>query len=172
MEIPARFWGLYRDVQKRAARGVRALGRPGGAWDEILAGPMLETRSTDGLLVLDGPSALLGGELHFHLFARLRAFERADLDRAAHEDAIFAELLTTPRGILELLSHNHSRWLDPVKRHRPFIERVGRGDGAHPACARPGGLPAARRRGGPAVELAARFERAEPAARSAAPLAA
>ena len=68
MKIPAILHGKYADVKKACRRRARAIWR-GAPLDSVEDGMWLDSQSTEGLLALDGPSPLLGGKPHFHLFA-------------------------------------------------------------------------------------------------------
>ena len=62
MELPALFYGLYRDVKRRTSKIVTQI-RKGADWISLVeAEGFLDTGTIPGLIVLDGPSSLLGGE--------------------------------------------------------------------------------------------------------------
>ena len=67
MRVPAFLHGKYADVKKACRKKARAIWR-GAPLDGIEDGPWLDTQTTDGLLVIEGPSPLVGGGAHFHLF--------------------------------------------------------------------------------------------------------
>ena len=73
MLVPAFLHGLFRDVKAACRRKVTQLKR-GAEWAD-LAGDLVDTRDHEGLLVLDGPSPLMGGTPHFHFFAMAQAIE-------------------------------------------------------------------------------------------------
>jgi len=68
MRIPAFLHGKYADVKKACRKRARAIWR-GASLDSIEEGPWLDSQTTEGLLVLNGPFPLVGGKAHFHLFA-------------------------------------------------------------------------------------------------------
>jgi hypothetical protein len=78
MQLPSFLYGRYKDVKARSNKLVTAL-RRGTKWSELagLSDEMLDTRRVSGLIVIDGPSPLLGGENHFHCFAPFRTVSMA-----------------------------------------------------------------------------------------------
>lgn len=67
MLFPAFTFGLYRSVLAECRKRVTFLTR-GTSWNECIDDEWIETAKVSGLLVLHGPSPLLGGSPHFHAF--------------------------------------------------------------------------------------------------------
>jgi hypothetical protein len=135
MQLPALFYGLYRDVKPRTARIVNRISK-GADWMALVeAEGFLDTATTPGVIVLDGPSPLLGGQPHFQawlLWAQYRdnrAREwmsgRAELhDRDDEEEAMFQKSLTKPWSTLGLVGGRNKDWLFRENRHRPYLRAV------------------------------------------------
>ncbi len=104
MLVPRFLYGRFRDVKAACNRKVTQLKR-GASWDD-LAGDLIDTRDFPGLLVLDGPSSLLGGADHFHFFAPAQVITDA-IPRRLPEDTLltlFEPAIATNWGFLTMLS--------------------------------------------------------------------
>lgn len=129
MLIPASYYGLTRDVKKRAQKAVRALKAGKSLREAVQADDLIDTRDHECLIVLDGPSSLVGGEPHFHCYLLMRVFENAYLMQEVTtdlDDSLFESSLSAPWSLLGLLSGNLATILDaqlPKKRNRhvPFL---------------------------------------------------
>jgi hypothetical protein len=65
MELPALFYGLYRDVKPRTTRIIKRIPK-GADWMALVeAEGFLDVAKTPGMILLDGPSPLVGGQPHF-----------------------------------------------------------------------------------------------------------
>ncbi|MDQ2805546.1 MAG: hypothetical protein M3Z04_01295, partial [Chloroflexota bacterium] len=99
--IPQSLYGLQRDVKKTCLRAVTRL-RRGATWGELFAADeLLDTDTTPGWLVLDGPSPALGGQLHFHVYWPMRAIRESFFDSKLPrelESVIFAAALENTWG--------------------------------------------------------------------------
>jgi hypothetical protein len=85
---------------------------------------MIDATAAPGLIMLNGPSPLLGGDENVHAYAPLWELGRAiDHDRIAMADAerAFDEALRTPSSALGLLSQDCYRWLDDAGRAERFL---------------------------------------------------
>jgi hypothetical protein len=115
---------MYKEVLPRSRKVVSYL-RQGRSWSELLGSAMADTAVMPSLLVLDGPSPLLGGTPHFHCYLMHKIVRQAFLDERivpAIEEAVFADSLQTPWGTLGLLSNANMMWLYPSQRHRPLLD--------------------------------------------------
>lgn len=105
MQLPALFYGLYRDVKRRTARIVNRVPK-GADWIALVeAEGFLDTATTPGFILLGGPSPLLGGEPHFQqwlLWVQFRA-HWPDWGNALLEP-IFQQSLTRPWSTLGLVA--------------------------------------------------------------------
>ena len=103
MQVPGFLHGRYREVKAATRCKITQLQR-GASWDE-LAGELVDTRELPGLLVLDGPNRLLGGEPHFHFFAPARLLFDAIDDRLPGDtyETLFESVAATRWGFLTLL---------------------------------------------------------------------
>jgi hypothetical protein len=71
MRVPSFLHGRFAEVSRSAKRVARELQR--GAHLQDVVDSWVDLRDLPGLIVLDGPSKLLGGSPHFHAFALTRA---------------------------------------------------------------------------------------------------
>lgn len=120
MLIPEFMFGIAGDVEERCRKTVTQL-KKGVLWDEAVACPMIDTAIESGLLVLNGPSPLLSGQNHFHIYVLLDEIFNAGFFEQS-KAAIFTSCLQTPWGILSLISLKNQFWLIPVERHVRFLE--------------------------------------------------
>jgi hypothetical protein len=71
MKIPEFLYGSYQDVRKKCRTKARDF-FGGMAIDDLADGKWLDTGSTGGALVLEGPARLFAQGGHFHCFALMR----------------------------------------------------------------------------------------------------
>lgn len=125
MKIPSTLFGIYQDVLAHCRQMVTAMKR-GVSFDEAIGSKdLLESSSVSGLLVLHGPSPLIGGEPHTHLYLPVSTIDDAILKgrlKRDTEDNVFAACCAHPWGTLTLISPTNLIWLHPQVRHRPFLE--------------------------------------------------
>ena len=125
MELPALFYGLYRDVKRRTSKIVTQV-RKGADWMELVeAEGFLDTATTHGLIVLEGPSPMIGGGAHFQ--AWLLWWQLIDAQPRLSEeirDQVFDCSLTHPWSILGLVSAHNKGWVRETRRYRPFLRAV------------------------------------------------
>lgn len=125
MLLPELTYGLTKDVKRRASRIITKLKR-GASWREATQGPMLDTAEHPGLIVLDGPSRLVGGTSHFHVYILLQEALDAMLPQRARlslemRAGLFAAALEEAWSTLALQGRANQTWLWPVENHLPFV---------------------------------------------------
>jgi hypothetical protein len=133
MELPALFYGLYRDVKRRINRIVTQM-RKGADWIALVeAEGFLDTATTPGFILLEGPSPLVGGQAHFQQWLLWTQYRDKQADEwvrgredvhAQDEQAeeVFHQSLTRPWSTLGLIGNDS--WLFPRHRYRPFLRAV------------------------------------------------
>jgi len=125
VQIPASVYGLFKDVKPRCRKIVTSL-RRGRTWHEaISAEDTIDTATQSGLIVLHGPSPLLGGDPHFHCYLPLSLVLKAGSEGCFSsdiEDQVFETSLQTAWGLLGLLSQTNVMWVYPTNRHQPFLQ--------------------------------------------------
>lgn len=127
MLVPAIQYGDWKTVKTRMRAAIAQLERGAGLVEVMTRDGMLDTDSQDGLLVMSG---IVGGDApNFHSFVPWAlAWEplvkrRTDPTQPTPlEDQIFATSLTSPWGVLGLLSPDSQPWLYPETRHQAFLE--------------------------------------------------
>ena len=125
MQLPSLFYGVHHQVGREALRIIRHC-RSGKDWIACVeeAG-FLDTDTTPGLIVLDGPDRKLGSEPHFHiwlLWCRLRNREKRPSSKVL--EAVFEQSLTRAWATLGLVAYRNFSWLHPRERFRPFLRAV------------------------------------------------
>ena len=86
---------------------------------------LLNTATTPGLIVLHGPSPLLGGFECFHSYLIHSLIREAFLDRKLSTDIekqVFEDALKSEWGVLGLVSEPSLGFLYNKARHRPLLE--------------------------------------------------
>lgn len=125
MLIPSVLYGLYREVRPGCRKVLTRLSR-GEPWADIFAAePRTETRDMPGLLILHGPSPLLGAQPHFHCYLLHSLIREAFLDRkltAEAEQLVFDDSLCECWSVLGLLSESSTGFFYPEARHLPFLK--------------------------------------------------
>ena len=121
MQVPGFLHGRYREVKAAMRRKITQLKR-GATWDE-LAGELVDTRELPGLLVLDGPGPLLGGEPHFHFFAPARLLSDAVDDRLPGDTykTLFESVAATRWGFLTMLGQWGRSFVRPPDQMEHFL---------------------------------------------------
>jgi hypothetical protein len=124
MDLPAVFYGPYRDVKRRTSKIVTQV-RKRADWIALVeAEGFLDTASTPGLIVLAGPSALLGGEPHFQQWLLWQQIFFGNLDISTElADDVFLRSLTRPWSTLGMVGSPYVFWSHP-ERYRPFLSAV------------------------------------------------
>ncbi len=127
MELPALFYGLYRDVKRRTSKIVTQV-RKGADWMALVeAGGFLDTATTPGLIALEGPSPMLGGAPHFQMWLLWSQFRYAEPPLTDEVDeAIFERSLSQPWSTLGMMGGNNSGWVREKRRYRPFLRAARR----------------------------------------------
>lgn len=97
----------------------------GKTWHEVAgAEDTIDTADRPGLIVLHGPSPILGGSPHFYCYLPLTNILQAVLEERLPsdiEEKVFEASLQTPWGVLGLLSQTNVMWIYPPKRHQPML---------------------------------------------------
>lgn len=124
MLIPKFILGPFASVQRECQRRLRLVVK-GRTWLEAMEDDLLNSTEHTGLLVLHGPSPLLSGRPHFHVYlpllrAREACGRRGPLSPAVG-DKIFECALKSAWSCLALQGAANQMWLLPRARHRPFI---------------------------------------------------
>jgi hypothetical protein len=127
MLLPASIHGPYKACKTAAAKAVEQVIRGcdfNAAFEEQ---GWADTALSSGLFVLHGPSPLLGGDAHFHVWLPLsevlRAVSARKLTVAAMEP-VFEQALSTRWGLLSLLAISNSIWTHPEHRQTPFLRSL------------------------------------------------
>jgi hypothetical protein len=125
MELPALFYGLYRDVKPRTTRIINRI-RKGADWMALVeAGGFLDVATTPGMILLDGPSPLVGGQAHFQAWLLWsQMLDKWNEWGEEVDEAIFQKSLTRPWSALGLVGNQNSPWFIPKHRYRPFLRTV------------------------------------------------
>jgi len=125
MLIPSSLYGRYEEVKRRGQKMLTRLRRQASFDEAVGAQDLLDTATVPGLLVIHGPSPLIGGQEHFqcfvpHLLIRRALFDnRLTLEITEH---VFEASLESPWGLLGLLSQPNQGWLYPRARLRPTLK--------------------------------------------------
>ncbi|SHH71301.1 hypothetical protein [Massilia sp. CF038] len=124
MQFPDFEYGIYKDVLAACRKRVTALAR-GDSWDAVTAGARIDSADHPGLIVLHGPSPLLGGAPHFHAFALHMAIQDAlakgRLTQAV-VDAVWAQSLEAPWSLVGLLAQTNLVWAYPEHRRQALLD--------------------------------------------------
>jgi len=124
MLFPEVEYGIYKDVLAGCRKKVTALSR-GKTWEEVTSGPRVDTRALPGLIVLHGPSPLLGGTPNFHAFTLhmviQEAFAKGRLQSPAI-DLIFEQSLGSAWSLVGLIAQTNMIWAYPESRRKPLLD--------------------------------------------------
>ncbi len=106
MQAPTLLHGRYRDVSRAAKRVARRLTR--GESLSALVPSWMDLRGATGLVLLDGPSPLVGGSEHFHAFALTKALVEARLgqDRSGWGRIWTEQCMKEPWSLLGVLAQD------------------------------------------------------------------
>lgn len=123
MLLPAVQYGDWKDVRPRMKAIVRRLKRGEGLIEVMTEGGMLDTATTEGMLILGG--TMRPGWINFHchtpwkpLFDDLSTDEDPEI-----EEAVFRASLTVTWGVLGLMSPNNRNWFTGrPERESPFLQ--------------------------------------------------
>lgn len=125
MLVPASLYGRYKEVLPRCRKMITAL-KKGRSWEAVVCEEgTLDAQTLPGLLVLDGPTALLGGAPHVQCYLPMRLLRDAVLGgkvTPALESEIFDTSLGTAWGTLGLLSLDSRLLSKEPGRHRLLLE--------------------------------------------------
>lgn len=124
MLFPEFEYGIYKDVLAGCRKKVTALSR-GKTWEEVTSGSRVDTRVLPGLIVLHGPSPLLGGTPNFHAFTLhmviQEAFAKGRLQSPAI-DLIFEQSLGSAWSLVGLIAQTNMIWAYPESRRKPLLD--------------------------------------------------
>jgi hypothetical protein len=127
MHLPRILHGTHADVKARMRKLVSAAAK-GASFAELLdATDLLDTATSEGLILLAGPSPLVGGTPHFHAYLPwLHVQEAVSKGRisAEREEALFAESIASTFGLVGLLGQQNDVWLWPAPRRAPFLRAI------------------------------------------------
>jgi hypothetical protein len=126
MQIPAPFYGLYREVKPRMSKVVTQM-RRGRDWIGLMeAEGMLDVATTPGMLVLRGPSPILF-DANFHMWLPwLLSQRKEDSLTSPLMEQVFADSLARPWTLLGLIAGDNFMWFSPRARFHPFLNAVRR----------------------------------------------
>jgi hypothetical protein len=114
MKIPELFFGSYRDVKRRCEKIVRGLSDENSWHDYFDSEKKIDTQTTDGLIILAGPAAVLDKSAsNFHCYVFLdtvRQFSYKSKVSSLLEEEIFKQSLKSAWGTLGLLSYKNVVW--------------------------------------------------------------
>lgn len=124
MQIPAFLYGRFQEVKAACRRKVTQLKRSAG-WTD-LADDFIDTRDCEGLLVLDGPSPLLGGAPHFHVFAMAHAIRNAVPRRLTRSvfTTLFEPMIHTNWGFLVPMGQWGYSFFDPPGHQQRYLHQA------------------------------------------------
>lgn len=129
MQIPALVYGLYPEVERRARRMVTKLKR-GSSFEEALdAQDLIESAEHDGLFNLNFADRDFAGQKHFYIIYALADIRGAMVNGRLPrdlEETVFNACLGSAWGVLLLLPHSSSSWVDPKHRWLPFLQAAAR----------------------------------------------
>jgi hypothetical protein len=124
--LPAILYGDWQTVKRRMRKVITQLKRGTGLIEVMTREGMLDPTEHPGMLVMI--KSATGPVPHFHCFAPWRLASDTLFDMRTEptvpsqvEEAVFAESLLTPWGILGLLSSDNQGWLIPREWHQPFL---------------------------------------------------
>jgi hypothetical protein len=108
LKLPAFLHGTHANVKTRCRKKAKALVE-GATWEE-LASDWLDTSEVPDLLVLEGPSPLMGKQTHFQLFALGRALTEvlAAPTLADVKERVFRSALDSPWSLLCFMGQHSS----------------------------------------------------------------
>ena len=137
MLVPRFVHGLTRDVKKESLRRIR-LFQKGATWAEAMADDLVDVSTLPGLIVLRGPSVLMGFEPHAHIYcpfywAWLTLLKQADHTTETGRDQywramsdIFFDAVKTSWGVLGVLGDTTGTWMRASSHQWPYIWAVER----------------------------------------------
>jgi hypothetical protein len=127
MLLPASLYGPYKVCKAAAAKAVTRIVRGTGLCEAFEQEGWVDISRAPGLLILHGPSPILGGDAHCQLYLPLTAIFRAVTERklaAEDMESIFRQALPTRWGLLSLVAIPNSIWTYPAQRHVPFLQSL------------------------------------------------
>jgi hypothetical protein len=129
MQVPALIYGHYREVERRTRRMVTKIKRGAPFEEAIGADDLIDTAEHDGLFNLNYADSLLGGRPHYHVIYALADILGAMVNGRLPwdlEETVFNACLRSAWGVLLLLPHSSSGWVDPEHRWVPLLRAAAR----------------------------------------------
>ncbi|MCW3085867.1 MAG: hypothetical protein JWP12_3233 [Bacteroidetes bacterium] len=123
MNIPSVFYGKAADVKKRVKQIVNEFSK-GKPWDELLGDKFIDTNSSSGLIVIDGPSKLLGNQEHFHMYTLMRHVLYDSKIPEGSIEKFFSNSIETNWGLLLLLNYQNFACFDGKDQRRKLFLRA------------------------------------------------
>jgi hypothetical protein len=125
MQLPRIFYGRFREVKPRLMRVAKRAAR-GEDWVALVEHDgFIEVADTDGFIVGDGPSSLLGGEAHFQMwFLWDRVWQVEPKPSAEIKEAFFRESLAHSWSVLGLMMCANDFWFIREEHQAPFLRAV------------------------------------------------
>lgn len=113
MKIPSIFYGKYADVKKRVKRVLADLNQGTITYDSLSA-DMIDTEDNQGLIVLSGPSRIIGASEHFNVYVFMHEyyFGSAKARDSEFEQELFTKSLESPWGLLLLMGDARLKCFD------------------------------------------------------------
>jgi hypothetical protein len=127
MQLPRIFYGRFREVKPRLMRVAKRAAR-GEDWVGLVEHDgFIEVADTEGFIVGDGPSSLLGGGEHFQMwFLWDRLWQVEPKPSAEIKEAFFQESLAHSWSVLGLMMRVNHFWFIREEHHAPFLRAVSR----------------------------------------------
>jgi hypothetical protein len=123
MLFPTYLYGVYKDVKRRCTKLVKSTTSV-DAYDAcLLSMGLIDTADASGLLLLDGPSPLVGGMMCFQLYLPLSMIYLEHRANAELLNTIFHESLKTAWGTLLVTSYRCGRLIHEGNRNA-YLEAV------------------------------------------------
>lgn len=129
MQVPALIYGFYPEVERRTRQMVTRMKR-GASFEEALgADDLIDSAEHGGLFNLNNGDRDFAGQEHFHVIYVLGAILGAMVNGRLPpelEETVFNTCLESAWGVLLLLPHSLSSWVDPKHRWLPFLQAAAR----------------------------------------------
>jgi hypothetical protein len=128
MLIPAFFYGLYPDVNKRCREAIKQIKKGVSIAESVKADYVLDTASTPGRIYLEKPMKGFEETANFHTLPLPYNLTMQYVESKISsdlEDKLFDEFLSTSWGTLLLMSRaNAQDWTYHKARYRPYVDAV------------------------------------------------
>lgn len=118
MEVPSCFYGKYSDVKKAIAKVVTKITKNVPIQEAVDQFPLIELKDSSYLIVMDGPSPLLGGREYFNMFTLPRLLFQKVEPNWSELSRYFSELVTIPWGHMSISCRQHVYRFYATEAHR------------------------------------------------------